>query len=597
MTKNALLVMITILFSPLLFAQIGINTDQPAAFSGLHVSERMNPTSPAPDKYNGILIQRYTKAQRDAQLTPNMTAVQNSMLIYNTTENCYNYWNQSEHDWNSLCGKLGKSQFTFDCSSVLVKGTYIKGKELNTTNYLSIPVTVTKAGEYTLTCTTSNGYGFSVSGTFINTGSYTIQASAQGIPLTVQTDNLAFNANGIDVTCNPPVTVKVLSDAGLYTMSCGQATVNGIYKVGTALSSSNTITLPVSTTTLGSYSISTNTVDGISFSASGTFTSTGNQNITLMGSGSPTSTTVKTMTIISNSQGGVSTSCNVNVTVAIPSKKLLTIGTSENVYGYNFSGTAASNKLVTTTANYGSLANSVVKFEGWSQIINGTNSPNASQLTNWLLGSSPVDVVVLGYSWTMTDADADVLVQYLAKGGVVLAFSESNAGIQRIFRKLFADTSITTASANSAGALYGLPYINDEILNGPFGDIRGLKWGEDASTTTYASNLPTSDLVLYSDATNLSTASPSATAGRVTAFRHKTLNLIWVGDGGFNSNTTGTSNIICPFKLDAAGFPVFKPSYGNGGVAYEDNVYNAVFTANAFAWAIKKAEFGGINTH
>ncbi len=583
------------LFSSLLNAQVGVNTDKPDARAGLHVSERKDPSSADPDFYNGIIIQRYTEAQRDARLTPNMNTGQHSLMIYNTTEDCYNYWNNIEQEWKSLCGALGKSQFTFDCAAIEVRGTYVEGRELTASNYLSIPVTVTKAGEYTVIVTTTNGYSFFTSGTFLNTGSYTIQVVGQGTPVLVQADNLSVNANGIDIACNPVRTVTVMSAAGTYTMACGTATVNGVYTVGVALAAANTITLPVNVSVLGSYTITTNTVDGISFSGSGTFTSIGSQNITLQGTGTPSSTTTKTLTITSDSQGSVSTSCNVDVVVVIPAKRLLTIGTSENGYGYNFSGNAASNRLITTATNYGTQPNSVVKFAGW-QITNGTNAPTTAQLNNWLLSANPVDVVVLGYSWTMSDEDADVLTRYLARGGVVIAYSESNSGIQRLCRSLFADSSINAASVNSAGALYRLPYTDDEILNGPFGDIRGMKWGEDASSTTYLTNLPGSEIIIYSDATNLSTANPSSTAGRVTAFRHRNLNFIWVGDGGFNSNENSAATTICPFRLNASNFPIPKPAYGNGGSAYRDNVYNSVFTANAFAWAIKRAEFNGINT-
>ncbi|MDQ1095623.1 MULTISPECIES: hypothetical protein [Chryseobacterium] len=582
-------------------AQVGINTDKPNAYAGLHISERKDPASASPDKYNGIIIQRYTEAQRDTQLTPNMTAGQNSLMIFNTTENCYNYWNSEDNEWKSLCGRFGKGTFSYNCNAdVTVHGIYSKGKELTTSHYLSIRVTVTKPGSYEIAGTTNNGYNFYKTGTFLTTGSYTVNIPGTGIPANTNTagggDTVAITNNGVSQPCSPPVQVPVLSDSGTYTMSCGSAIVNGVYKVGTALTSSNTITLPVNVTALGSYTVTTNTVDGISFSASGTFTATGNQNIMLNGAGTPTSTAIKKLTITSDSQGGVSKSCNVNVIVVIPKKILLTIGTSPNEYGYNFSGTAASNGLITTTANYGTLANSIVKYEGWDQIINGTNAPSAAQLTGWTTGSNPVDIIVIGYSWAASTTEAQILANYIAKGGVVLAFSESTGGMQNLLRIVF-DASVSTGSVNSAGALYKLPLTNDSILNGPFGDIRGLQWGEDASSTTYATGLPSSEITVYSGDTNISTANPAGTIGRVTAFRHNTLNFIWVGDGGFNSNNGGTSDTICPFVLNANNFPVFKPNYGNGAATYKMNVYNSIFTANAFAWALDKAEHNGINKY
>lgn len=593
--KRIHLLFMLIAFSLSTFAQVGINTEQPTEYTALHVSERNILTNSTPDSYNGIIIQRYTEEERDNQLTPNMGTNQNSLMIYNTTEDCYNYWNNIDKEWKSLCGSLGKSQFTFDCSSISIIGSYIKGKSLTNSNYINIPVTVTKPGEYNVTITTTNGYSFQGKGTFLNSGTYTIQVTGQGTPIEAQTDNLTINANDVEISCTPVKTITVMSASGQYTLSCGSAIVNGVYKVGTALTTSNTITLPVNVATLGSYTITTNTVDGISFTGSGVFTATGSQNVTLNGTGTPTSTTTKKMTITSDSQGAVSTTCNVDVIVVIPGKRLLTIGNSPNGYGYNFSGTAASNKLITTPANYGALANSVVKYDGWTQIINGGGSPNATQLTNWTTGSDPVDIIVIGFDWGANAAEAQIIANYLAKGGVVLAFVESGTGSQNILRAVF-DGSVTTTSVNSAGALYKLPLTNDAILNGPFGDIRGMQWGEDASSTEYALGLPTSGITVYSGDTNISTATPTGNVGRVTGFKHNTLNFIWMGDGGFNSNDGGTSNTICPFYLNSSNFPIPKPNYGNGATAYRMNVYNSIFTANAFAWAIERAEHNGINT-
>ncbi|WP_312300445.1 hypothetical protein [Chryseobacterium sp.] len=569
---------------------VGINTSSPNLNSVLDVVSGNN--------NKGILIPRLTESQRNAIVINKPK--DDGLTIYNTTEDCFNYWSFADDEWKSVCGQLGKGLFTIDCSATQAMGSYVKGKELTSSNYLSVKVNVTKVGNYIISGTTSNGYNFYGTGVFLNTGIQTIQVPGQGIPQNIQTDNITLEANGAEVTCTPTISVDVLSPAGTYTMSCGSATANGVYKVGTALTASNTITLPVNVTALGSYTINTNTVDGISFSASGTFTATGNQNVTLQGAGTPSSTAVKTMTITSDSKGGVSTTCTVNVIVVVPKKKLLAIGAGPNGCGYNVSGTSPSGMVIKTAANFGTLANSIVKYEGWDQIIDGTDSPSATQLTTWTTGTNPVDIIVIGYAWGMNAAEAQILKNYLAKGGVIIAYSESNSGVQNLFRNVF-DGSVNTGSVNSAGAIYKLPLTNDEILNGPFGDIRGLQWGEDASSTTYATGLPSSEITVYSGDTNISTASPSGTVGRVTAFKHNTLNFIWVGDGGFNSQcgtvtSPNTSDTICPFYADTNYKPIPKPNYGNGAAAYEMNVYNSIFYANAFAWAIKQAEFKGINT-
>jgi hypothetical protein len=69
--------------------------------------------------------------------------------------------------------------------------------------------------------------------------------------------------------------------------NCYDADVNGIYISGVRLSSANTVDINVNVTVIGNYSITTDTINGVWFSRSGTFTNTGNQIITLYGNGIP----------------------------------------------------------------------------------------------------------------------------------------------------------------------------------------------------------------------------------------------------------------------------------------------------------------------
>ncbi|WP_294217151.1 hypothetical protein [uncultured Chryseobacterium sp.] len=596
MKKYLLIILINIFCSSIAFAQVGINTDQPNSSTGLHVSERKNPSSASPDKYNGIIIQRYTTAERDTNLTPNMASAQNSLMIYNTTEDCYNYWNNVEQEWKSLCGKLGKSQFTFDCAAVQIKGTYVQGRDLSTTNYLSIPVTVTKAGEYTLMATTTNGYSFFVSGTFLNTGSYTILALGQGKPVAIQTDDLAFNANGIDVACTPAKTVTVLSAAGTYTMSCSTATVNGIYKVGTSLTASNTITLPVTVTTLGSYSITTNTVDGISFSGSGTFTVTGTQNITLSGTGAPASTPTKTLTITSDSQGGVSTNCSVSIRITIPVKRILGIGLPSQ-YGYQVADAIDSHarKMLDSQKNFGISATSTVASNGYTYVSLG-NSMSASTLNAQINSASPPDIIQIGYSADIDASSATVLANYAKNGGVVLLFSEENAGVQRFINELMG-SSVTVSTLGDSGNRYVLTNSTHSVVNGPFGNLGGQAWGDDGAGTRYVQNIDATQIEV------LSTVPGNTNA--ITAFVHKKYHVVFIGDGGFFAgqiNTYGDASwpVTQPFTINNTNDaqPVVNTAYGATGSSNGiGTIYNSYLFGNIFAWAIYQAEISGFNKH
>ena len=70
------------------------------------------------------------------------------------------------------------------------------------------------------------------------------------------------------------------------TGSCTGA-VSGTYTAGTALGAANTVAIHLNVDSIGTYTLSTSTNNGISFSGSGTFTATGSQTITLTGTGTP----------------------------------------------------------------------------------------------------------------------------------------------------------------------------------------------------------------------------------------------------------------------------------------------------------------------
>lgn len=93
------------------------------------------------------------------------------------------------------------------------------------------------------------------------------------------------------------------------TGGCTGAVLSGTYIQGIDLTTTNTVTLQVTVGATGSWSIVTNTVNGISFSGSGTFDSTGTQTITLLANGTPAAAGNFTFTT-------GSTSCTFIVTVS-----------------------------------------------------------------------------------------------------------------------------------------------------------------------------------------------------------------------------------------------------------------------------------------
>jgi len=585
-----------------LCAQVGINTENPNKLTEFEVTNLKDGTS-GETIPKGIMIPRMTEDERKG-IDVSDASTANSLMIYNIDEDCYNYYSKMDEEWKSLCGALGKGAFTFDCGDVIVKGTYIEGKELTGSNYLSIKVNVTKAGTYTISGSTDNGYGFFVSGTFMATGEQTLMVPGQGIPIAVQTDIVTMNNNGVEMDCSSnPVTVEVLTAAGTYSMLCGTAKQYGSYKVGVVLNPLNDyIELPITVTALGSYEITSNTVDGISFSASGTFSATGTNTIKLEGNGIPTSINDKTLVLTANSNGEIQT-CEIIVRITIPKKKILTLG-HHSQYGYNWAGNTSSHvyRMLNSSSNFGTNPNtSTVMSEGYEFVSPG-NETGASNFAS-LISTHKPDIVQIGYSLSMAGAASEIK-DYLEKGGIVIFLSESNAGVQAVMRSVFDNTSIGTAALPGSGRVMRLPMYDDEILKGPFGDIRGLQWADDGAGTTALTSFPLEDLAWYTVEDNLSSdTETSGSRGRVTAFRHKKYNLIFFGDGGFTAGQINTYGSVTSYPLTQVftinnateAKPVANTTPYGTNSSQRFNVYNSIIIANTMAWAIREAELNGYN--
>ncbi|WP_405292433.1 fibrinogen-like YCDxxxxGGGW domain-containing protein [Algibacter sp. Ld11] len=96
-------------------------------------------------------------------------------------------------------------------------------------------------------------------------------------------------------------------------LQCSSPAANGGYAMGSPLNVTNTITVDVLVNSIEAYTITTNTVNGYSFSASGVFNAIGLNTITLNGSGTPISEQTDNFTITYLEKGDT---CNINVTVS-----------------------------------------------------------------------------------------------------------------------------------------------------------------------------------------------------------------------------------------------------------------------------------------
>jgi hypothetical protein len=210
----------------------------------------------------------------------------------------------------------GSAVFTINCTGAIPAGTYVAGTALAAANTITLNVTVTTVGTWSVTTSPAvNGITFSGTGTFATTGAQTIVLTGSGTPAAAGTNT--FAVTGGTGTCNFTITVVPAGGNATFTITCTGAVPAGTYVAGTPLTAANTITLNVNVTVIGSWNVTTSpAVNGITFSGTGTFTTTGANTIVLTGSGTPTAAGTNTFTVT----GGTST-CTFQTTttaVAIP---------------------------------------------------------------------------------------------------------------------------------------------------------------------------------------------------------------------------------------------------------------------------------------
>jgi len=202
------------------------------------------------------------------------------------------------------------------CSGVVLTGNYVAGTAMSVANTATINVNVTAIGAYTIITTAANGVTFSKVGSFTSTGAQQVTLNGYGTPVAGGT--ITHTINGMLGTCTFPVIYTAAFTLGGSTSAgCTGAVVAGTYTTSTALTAANTVTIQVNVTIAGPYSITTNQVNGMTFSKTGTFTMTGNQAVVLSGSGTPVNSGNTTF-LMYNGPSGCAFTVPVNIGIPVP---------------------------------------------------------------------------------------------------------------------------------------------------------------------------------------------------------------------------------------------------------------------------------------
>nr|WP_294783351.1 hypothetical protein [uncultured Flavobacterium sp.] len=456
--------------------------------------------------------------------------------------------------------------YTMNCATAIPNGVYMQDTPLNATNTITLPVNVTATGQTTITTSTANGITFSSGLINLSTlGSQNVTLNGSGTPTAAGTVALtATGTPGAVSTCS--INLTIAAQPVSYTTNCSGITTAGEYAPNTPMTASNTMTIPVNVTYVGNYTISTNSLNGVSFSGSGTFASTGSQNVVLTASGTPLTTGSFTYNITANSTNGAQ-SCTKLITYLY--RKVNVLGLGRNAYSPGTATTSQTARaLLASKTNFGPTGTILVQDIG---IFNGGESDTTLKS---LINSNNIDIVVIGFAYTPSAASITVLNDFIKnkKGVVIVGQEGDSSGLASLINTVCGSTGV---AASTTGTSYINPILNvsDPVLNGPFGNIQGTAGGGDNNSSNYLTNLP---------ANVTSLATQDGNASRIWAFKHNTLGFMVCGDGGFiGGDSSNTSTTGYPAKISSTGVPLSKAF--NGGVV----VYNSIMYANTVAWAIK----------
>lgn len=461
-------------------------------------------------------------------------------------------------------------RFAVDCNAITVNGTYNQDEPMTALHTVTLKVNVEATGDTSIQTNTIGGVYFT-SGplSFDELGPRDVVLSAVGTPTMPGTNTYTLNpATGLVGTCS--FDIDVVRKPVVYNLVCASLVVHGKYAPNIPMTAANTMVLNANVEYIGTYSITTNAVNGVTFTGSGSFTSTGLQEIVLTATGTPVNGGIHRYTITSNSTVG-GTTCNVNIEFVYRKMNVLGLGGGTYQPG-TASNTQTSRAVLQAVANFGT--NGTVKADGLTIVNGGTNQGAA--LRN-LINNSKIDIIVIGYNYTPTAASISILEDFVKNKKGVLIHSQENdaAGTRNLINAIAYSASTSVAGT---GTTYVNPILNldDPILNGAFGDVRSKYSGSDVNNSYYVTGFS-------GDFINL--AYQNGNQARSWMLKHKTLGYVYIGDSGWTSgDARNSSNTIWPAAMSSGGTPISKAYYG--GVT----VYNSILYANTMAWAIQYAQ-------
>ncbi len=375
-----------------------------------------------------------------------------------------------------------KSDSFGDCLPSSVSGIFKKDSTLGTGNFLDVQLNLAAGGAYTLISDTVNGYYFKGAGS-VAPGLRTVRLRGFGKPLAAGTNEFRIKFGRSECFINVTV-LNTTATVALFTLVggpgvCVAASASGTYTKDVALNSSNTLTVSVSVTKLGAYTLGAISTNGMFFTSTGIFTALGPQNVTLNGGGTPTTSGATSVTV-----GNTATSCVFSIVVApaastaavytlggapgICTGTVLT-GTYQAGQATGASNTAAFDVVVTTPGSYTITTAAVngVTFSGSGNFANTNPQKVTLKATGTAVASGSFDYTPIGLAsgckFSVVFAPAAPPAVYTLQGAPGACTGATVAGTYIAGSALTASNTVTiNANVTTAGSYT----ISSNTVNG-----------------------------------------------------------------------------------------------------------------------------------
>lgn len=258
----------------------------------------------------GFLTPRLTSQQINEITQQAPVGAPDGLFVYNLTTKCFSYYDGENSKWVSLCSETEPSDIVVESCDAAgpfpnTADAYKALSPLTSNHFYRIKLRVNEPGAYSVRINTENGYSFEKSGTFTETGVYTLDLPGQGIPENEANpgDVPTVLLNGTDITaslsCQLPIIPVAPADV-VYEVDCNQSSsivVYGEHIVGESLSrNEHYIELALSVSVPGVAVIETEEKNGIVFRSDVLNLVIGDTTVYLYGAGTPTQTGTYTYT-------------------------------------------------------------------------------------------------------------------------------------------------------------------------------------------------------------------------------------------------------------------------------------------------------------